>query len=146
MKEKTKLYDCEVRLGGDVTHTIPRKGITDREIRVLRALHGNDGVANVVEAGEGMVDQKEELFDLAVKYSKTMNPMHGRGLIERVFNTSLDGFDRFLADREELRELERQEDQQRRQKEAAMFDAARVAAEARVRADIAARTAEQVAA
>jgi len=150
MKTATQVFDIEVRHGGDLNHSMPMKGVSDREIRLLRAIHGDDGVVNVKEAGEKMIDSQEELYELCGRYSKTMNPRGGRALVERVFGVELRGLDKWLADREELAEMERQERRQKAQDESAQFARAREAAEAQVRANIAARQAgmapEQVAA
>lgn len=137
--EKVKVYNCEVRHGGNIEHSQFRERISDREIRVLRAIHGQDGVVNVADAGEKDINQREEAFELALRYSKTSNPRHGRALVERVLNISLEGFDKWLIEREELAAMERKEKRDRAQAEAAEYGRAREAAEARVRAEIAER-------
>lgn len=141
MKEKVMVYDCEVRLGGSVMHTLTKQGVSQREMRVLRALHGEDAVVGVTERGEQEIDQREEAFELALRYSKTSNPRHGRTLIERVLNVDMSGFDKWLQERDQLAEMERQERREKQQAEAATFARHREAAEARARAEIANRQA-----
>lgn len=138
-KTKVPVFDCEVRHGGDIGHSQPKLGVTEREIRVLRAIHGEDGVVQVKEAGEKEVDQREEVFELAVRYSKNNQQRykHGRRLVQQVLGVPTDGMDKWLQEREQLAELERQERRERQQRESAMFNAARAAAEADVRARLA---------
>lgn len=60
-----KLYDCKVRLGGSVMNEVRKAGITAAEVVVLRLLHGDDAVADIVEVGdvkrEGKVE-RERLY------------------------------------------------------------------------------------
>jgi hypothetical protein len=133
-----KLYDCEVRLGGDILHTQERTGITNGEIRVIRAIHGETGAVRVREVGEKEVNEKEELFKLAVKYSKDVDPRPGVRLVERVFGVTLDGFDEWNALRDMSQDAVRRQHRQQAQEEAARFTRARDAAEAKVSADLAA--------
>lgn len=44
-----KLFDCKVRLAGDVANEVLKRGISDAEITLLRAIHGNDAVVDVVD-------------------------------------------------------------------------------------------------
>ena len=43
-----QFYDCKVRLGGNVMHEVRKENITAPEIMVLRALHGDDAVVEIV--------------------------------------------------------------------------------------------------
>lgn len=143
MLEKVKVYDCEVRHGGNLLHSIPRQAATQREIKLLRHIHGDDAVVGVKEVGESAINTEEELYELAVRYSKTSNPAHGRRLVENVFHVELTRFPQFLADRDALAEMDRQERRFKAQAEAVRFSSAREAAEARVRADMAAEKVQQ---
>lgn len=146
MKEKVKVYTCEVRHGGNIMHSQPKDGVTNREIRVLRAIHGDDGVVNVKETGEREVDQTEEAYELALKYAKSsQRPKQGARLIERVLNVNMDGFDKWLTERRQFEDMLREERLQESQREAARFSAAREAAEAKVRADMAQERAQAAA-
>jgi hypothetical protein len=133
-----QLYDCEIRLGGDIMHTQERCGITNGEIRVIRAIHGESGVVNVREVGTKDVNEIEELYGLAVKYSKDIDPRPGVKLVEGVFGVKLDGFTEWNEAREVGQENARQEMQLKSQAESARFSRARDAAEAKVRSDLAA--------
>jgi hypothetical protein len=137
MKTKVQMFNCEVRHGGDVMHSLAKEGISQREIRVLKAIHGSDAVVQVKEVGEREINEQEEAYELALRYSKTMNPRHGVALVERVLNADMSGFDAWMRDREAFAELERKEKRDKAQKESAKFAVARAAADARVRAEIA---------
>lgn len=133
-----KLFDCEVRLSGDILHSQVRYGITNGEIRVIRAIHGEAGVVKITPAGEAEVNEKEELYRLAVKYSKDIDPRTGVKLVERVFGVPLDGFEEWNNEREMGQEAVRRARRAKEQEESARFARAREAAEARVRSDLAA--------
>jgi hypothetical protein len=132
-----QLYDCEIRLGGDIMHTQERKGITNGEIRLIRAIHGESGVVKVVEAGTKDVSEKDELFALAVKYSKDIDPRPGVKLVEKVFGVELVGFDEWNAERGLSQDAVRREHRAKSQEEATRLSRARDAAEAKVRSEIA---------
>lgn len=133
-----QLFDCEVRLNGDILHTQMRYGITNGEIRLLRAIHGDSGVVKPIPAGEKEVNEQEELYRLAVKYSRDVDPRPGVKLVERVFGVLLDGFEAWNAEREMGQEELRRSRRAKEAEEAARFSRARDAAEAKVRADLAA--------
>jgi hypothetical protein len=137
MKSKVQMFNCEVRHGGDVMHSLAKECVSLREIRLLKSIHGSDAVVNVKDIGEREIDEQEEAYELALRYSKTMNPRHGVALVERVLNVDMSGFDAWMRDREAFAELERKEKRDKAQQESARFSAARAAADARVRAEIA---------
>lgn len=76
-----KLYNCKVRLAGSIDNEVRKEGASAAEVILLRKVHGDDAVVNIVEAGqdnklthEGMRDQLrrdygEKLVD------KTFDPM-----------------------------------------------------------------------
>lgn len=127
-------YKIEVRLGGDIIHTIWKEGVTQKEITLLRAIHGQGGVAHIEETGKKLVNEREELYELACTYSKTLDPSWGIKLVQSVFNTNLDGFSDWRIAREDAVEQERYERQQKANQEAARLSRARDAAEATERA------------
>lgn len=129
-KKEVKVFNCEVRLNGDLLHTIQKNGITDREIRVIRAIHGNGGVAKVEPAGTARINEQEELYELAIKYSKNINPAHGVNRIEKIFGVQLNGFTEWNMAREDEQERIRDELHQKQNAEAARLSAARERAEA----------------
>jgi hypothetical protein len=47
-----KLFDCRVRVGGQIGHEVPINGVTEAEVNVLRSIHGADAVTGFIEAGE----------------------------------------------------------------------------------------------
>jgi hypothetical protein len=104
-----KLYNCVVRLGGSLLHTVPKQRISGEEVRLLRHLHGDDAIAEIKEiAAVTETLRKDELCDLADRYSSDPTKLDGRKLIEKVFNTVLADFDTWLADKEAA-ESDRQE-------------------------------------
>lgn len=137
-KKKVPVFNCEVRHGGNVMQSLVKKGVTDREIRVLRHIHGPDGVVNVNQSGEAEIDQVGELYDLASRYAVSFTePQSGKVIVERALNVSIRGFDEWLMAQEESKESARQEQRAQAQKDAAKFQRARDAAEAQVRAELA---------
>jgi hypothetical protein len=63
-------YDCIVRPGGQITHEVPKKGISAKEIMLLRVLHGNDGVMRIECVGEYLdYNESAELKRLAMRFS-----------------------------------------------------------------------------
>lgn len=80
-----KLYDCRVRLGGNILHEIPKYAVTEKEIFLLRSLHGSESCIAFKSVGEarGRTDQ-EELQRLASFY--------GQAVVEQVFKTKLEQF------------------------------------------------------
>ena len=111
-KQTVDLYDCEVRLGGHLGHTVMKAGVTMDEVILLRALHGDDAVPEdrMKQAGSKEYDRKLELFHLARTYSNTTDPISGKKIVEKVFSTALIGYDKWLAETAELEEMERDED------------------------------------
>jgi hypothetical protein len=47
-----QLSNVEVRLGGNVLHTVPKMGVTPAEIVVLQHIHGEGSVVNVRPTGK----------------------------------------------------------------------------------------------
>jgi hypothetical protein len=67
-----KVYNCIVRIGGDIGNTVPKHRITAAEVLVLKRLHGEDSVLDIEEAGKASaVLTKQKLYsDLMVKFKK----------------------------------------------------------------------------
>jgi hypothetical protein len=118
-----KLFNCNVRLGGNLLHSVPKIGITEKELYLLRAIHGDDSIDNPRPAGEADIDERDHLFELARAY--------GRPLVEKTFQTVLTNFDQWLQeildDEEDAREERAQE---RKANEASRKNAAAAAAAA----------------
>ena len=105
-----KLYNCVVRLGGSLLHTVPKRHISGEEVRLLRHLHGDDAIVEIKEiAAQTETLRADELNDLADRYSQEPTKFDGRKLIEKVFNVTLDSFDKWLADKEDA-ENQRQDE------------------------------------
>lgn len=107
-----ELFHCTVRLAGQVSHEVPRFNVTEREMQLLREIHGNDGVVHAKrakdKAGKDVTvnrTDKEEMLMLAKAY--------GLKRVEDCFKVKLDDFDawmqeqRDILDREADAELER---------------------------------------
>jgi hypothetical protein len=64
------LYDCAVRLGGNMLHTVPKTGINAWEVRLLAHIHGgNDAIADRKKVGiVTIADRQAEYFRLARTY------------------------------------------------------------------------------
>lgn len=152
MKTKTvELFDVLLRHGGHIGHEIPRKGITFREITLLRHIHGNDAISDEkIKPAAGAVKKKEiderlELFEFARAYAKGGDFVGSKKLIEAVFSTPLMGFESWLSETMELEEMQRQEDREKSQRAVAADLATRRAEMAQKHADKAAGEASAVA-
>lgn len=109
MANPVKFYNCMVRLGGSLLHTVPKQRISGEEVRLLRHLHGDDAIVELREVGIAQDwSRNEELNVLADRYSSEPDKKDGRKLVEKVFGTSLDDFDSWLMDKE-LAEEDRQD-------------------------------------
>lgn len=126
--QKVELFDCVLQHGGNKDHEIPKVGVTAREIFLLRAMHGEGAVPDRevkphYEKGKTVqatrdIEPKMELFELARKYANTADPMSGKKIVERVFSTSLVGFEKWYEESVELERMEQEEAMVLRQREA----------------------------
>lgn len=115
-------YDIELRHGGNIFHSTPKKGVTMKEIVLLRSIHGDDAVPDslVKKAGtKEAQDEKLELFDLARRYANTADPMSGKKIVEKTFSTALIGFEAWLQETIELEQMEREERREQHQTDTA---------------------------
>ena len=93
MKTTLKLFNCRVNVGRDVSiHEVPKEKITERELRLLRTMHGNDMIKGLVQVGAMECEEMEEMSRLAYIY--------GQRRVERCFNIQLDDFEQWIADQE----------------------------------------------
>lgn len=53
-------YDCKLRLGGNVANEVRKADVTAPEIFVLRALHGEDAVSEIVPKAMDRRSHEEE--------------------------------------------------------------------------------------
>ncbi len=61
------LYSGDVRLKGRLDQVVRKKDLTAAEILVLRAIHGHDGVVNIVQTGKkqrAYADEYQRLCDI----------------------------------------------------------------------------------
>lgn len=117
-KHTTQTHKVGLRHGGNIFHEVPLNGITEREILLLRKLHGEDAVVGLVVDGEmSFPTEKDELYYLARKYANTSDPASGRRLVESMFSTPLIHFDAWLEEQRQLEEMERNERQERHEAE-----------------------------
>lgn len=79
-----KVYNCRVRLAGLTHHEVPKFGVTEKEIIILRTVHGSDAVVGIRNAGEVTRTDTVEHRRLADFY--------GAELIQKTFGISLSDF------------------------------------------------------
>lgn len=60
-----KLYDCKLRLGGNVVNEVRKEKVSAAEVIIMRAIHGDDAVIEIVEVGEDKRSDAEERDRLA---------------------------------------------------------------------------------
>jgi hypothetical protein len=85
---KFTLNKAVIRTGGNIGHTVNRDNLTDYEIRILKRIHGQDAVVNVVQTGEVEREKRDEYLRLARFY--------GVANVEKVFNVVLDEFSEWI--------------------------------------------------
>ena len=66
------MQECSVmvRLGGSLNHTVPLPVVTPAQIQILRAIHGQDAVVDIVPGKFNKRRQEEELARLSGLYGK----------------------------------------------------------------------------
>lgn len=65
-----KLYKAKVRCSGEVKDEVRKKDMTAAEVRLLRAIHGDDAVLEVTETGTVERTESEERERLAKIYGE----------------------------------------------------------------------------
>lgn len=134
MTIKMKQYNATLRHAGEIHHEILLSEVTDKEVRLLRDIHGSDAVVNIREVGEVERDERQEFFRLVEKYGsrEDMGAVERmRKRVEKLFNVELDGFDDWLQHKIDQSEQERASKRALAKAEMATIDA-----EAKVRAEI----------
>lgn len=63
-----QLFDCRVRVGGQISHEVPKECVTEMEVNVLRHIHGADAVAGFKKHGSVDRDKDEEINRLVGEY------------------------------------------------------------------------------
>lgn len=126
-KRTIELFDILLRHQGNKDHEIPKIGVSATEIKLLRAMHGEEAIPDQAikphtVAGKHItrdVELKTELFELAKKYANTADPMSAKKKIESVFATTLVGYDKWVSELMEMEQMEQEEAMKRRNEEAA---------------------------
>lgn len=81
-----ELVDCTVRLGGSLQHTVRKHNITVPEIVVLKAIHGDDAVVEMVLLDK--IAKRSNAAELA-RLSQVYEPMGekdvNKGLLRSLF-------------------------------------------------------------
>ena len=117
---KMTTFRCRLRHGGVVNHEIPMSDVTDKEPLLLRLMHGQDAITGIEEDGSRTFEgERAEYFYLARKYANTADPYSGMKLVAETFKVSLHEFPNWLAEQQEIEQMEREEAMERRQREAA---------------------------
>ena len=115
-----KLFNAEVVTSadksGNALHTVPKRGISGKEIDLLRHVHGHEHVRKIVDAGEVERDEREEMYRLARAYGDGgvyggVGPL----LVKKVFNVDLHDFENWLIETMQREDEERELSQQQRQ-------------------------------
>jgi hypothetical protein len=118
---KMKTYNVNVRLGGNILHSVPRNNVTERELYLLSQIHGSDAIIGQVEVGEVDVTEKLLDFQLAREY--------GRRVVETHFSKALLGYDEWLVATVEQEEQALYDRMEARNEAANVVEAAKQAAE-----------------
>lgn len=72
-----KLFNCKVRIMAQVQDEVIKTDVTQAEIVVLKAIHGADGVLDVMGSGEADRDEATERDRLEMIY--------GEGIVGKIF-------------------------------------------------------------
>lgn len=87
-----KLYNCMVQVGGDVGgHEVPKKNITEKELRLLKHIHGNDAIKALAPAGDIEREDMDEYRRLATIYRPSK--------VAKFFGIDLENFDDWLNEK-----------------------------------------------
>lgn len=82
------LYNCKVRLAGSLYNEVPKTGITAAEIIVLRTIHGDDAVADIVPAGEEKKTSVQLRGELSLMYGKALRTIDEIKSINGIFGVA----------------------------------------------------------
>ncbi len=76
-----KLHTCKVRLAGQVQDQVEKTAVTAAEMHVLRVIHGEDAITDIVETGD--VDRSEAMERDRLEF------IYSEDLIRRVFGATV---------------------------------------------------------
>jgi hypothetical protein len=74
-----QIVNCDVHLGGDRNHVVPKTGVTVAEIEILRVLHGEDSVVNINPTKQDTRKHAEELDRLRKTYKRKLPGPDSKG-------------------------------------------------------------------
>jgi hypothetical protein len=110
-----KIFNCIVNVSRDpktdqVLLTVPKEGITENELTLLRGIHGAKSIVNIQEVGEIDREQRTDLLMLARSYgdSNELEPVTGPALIRKFFQVDLHEFGEWLTTTMDEEEEERE--------------------------------------
>jgi hypothetical protein len=84
-----QIANCEVRLMGDLTNSIPKNGVTPAEAAILKAIHGEDAVIRVEITGNDRRPHQDEYNRLADIYGNASNT-EGEKIFYKMFPKTFD--------------------------------------------------------
>jgi len=116
---KARFFNCFVKLGGDpVIALTPKYKVSEFEVKVLRAMHGDDAVQRLTEIEPADIDKASHLYALAAAYGGsdigTKDRPVGKMLIEKLFGVTLDNYESWIEESLEREAREREERQKER--------------------------------
>lgn len=91
-----KLYNCIVRLQGDVKDEVAKSGVTSAEIKVLKNIHGGDAVHRVVRATDEDGDARSVERTEAQERDR-LSALYGEGKIISMFGAPVQKIEEDLA-------------------------------------------------
>ncbi len=139
-----KTYSITVRLGADIMFTVNKENVTARTIALLQSIHGVGGVVDIKETGTVMLNETEHYYELALDYSKTLNPSHGLKQVEQTFGVNLVGFTNWYNNRMLEIDSHREIVTLQKNKESAAINAGRDASDAKIHAKLSEKKVAQI--
>jgi hypothetical protein len=110
-----KIHNCIVNVSRDpktdqVLMTVPKEGITENELTLLRGLHGAKNVVAIKDVGEIDREQRTDLLMLARAYgdANELEPITGPAIIKKFFQVDLHEFGEWLTQALDTEEEERE--------------------------------------
>lgn len=154
-----EFYNAILYHVGNRDHEIPLPGISSRELKYLKSVHGAENIPGerLTKLGEREVDEREHYFDIARKYGSREDmekQAHVVKQMEKLFDVDLGDFHQWLDEVTQAEDEQRTSAGRQRAAESAVYakkreDEIRAEVEAKVRSDIAkglGMTVEEVAA
>ena len=139
-------FNATLNHAGNILHGIPLNGISARELKFLRKVHGDGNIGGVVKVAEHEVDEREHFFQIARKYGSHEDMTKQERVVkqlEELFGVEMGDFHQWLDQVQQAEDDEKTSAGRARAAEAAAYAQKREAeiraeAEAKVRAEVAA--------